>query len=272
MKELSLPFVGFERGYFLDIQSFFPKRRLIGHKILSGPCNLECYYCHRRGFLRRDLPLVTVDEIVARLRKQDDYNTVVLTGGEITLFHTAAIEIMRHLRGNGITTLFSTNGSFPDRVQQIVPFADVVKIDIKGHRSQYERVAGHQIYEAVMRSISVGCAKTNVEVRIIIHAFTEPRHIEPILQDIYKTTGMPGKITIEFQPVTDFLGIGVAEPSLERLMDMCANARPLSALTLLKHYGEKECIYRLSDGAWKLYLQKEIPLRFDWHDAESVTD
>lgn len=144
---LKIPFVGFERGYFLDIQSFFPTKQLIGHKILSSPCNIQCYYCHRKEFLNSKYPMISIDEILRNLHDLAFYNTVVVTGGEITLFYLAALEIMKQLREQGITTLFSTNGSFPDRVKRMVQYADVVKIDIKGHRSQYKRITGYDIYD-----------------------------------------------------------------------------------------------------------------------------
>jgi pyruvate-formate lyase-activating enzyme len=264
MTELSIPFVGFERGYFLDIRCFFPTKDLIGHKILSGPCNLRCYYCHRRDFIGGDYPPITIDNILTRLREQAYFNTVVLTGGEITLYHDSAIGIMKQLKSNGITTVFSTNGSFPDRVKQMVPFANVMKIDVKGYKSQYERITGYQIYDKVMQSINTGCSKTNVEVKIILHAFTQLRDIRLILEDLYNATSMPENMAIEFQLVKDFLKTGMSEPSVERMMDMCTTVGPLPTITLLKYYGENERIFRLKDGAWKLWLEKEIPLRFNW--------
>lgn len=267
MTDWCIPFVGFERAYFLDIRCFFPTQDLIGYKILSGPCNLGCYYCHRIDFLRRDYPPITINNILTRLHEQSQYNTIVITGGEITLYHSSAIAIMKQLKQDGIITVFSTNGSFPDRVRQMVSFADVMKIDIKGSKSQYERVTGYQIYDKVMQSISIGCSKTNVEVKIILHAFTQLRDIRLILEDLHNATGMPENMAIEFQLVKDFLRMGLTEPNVERMMDMCATIAPLHTLTLLKYYGpEKECIFRLRDGTWRLWLEKEIPLRFDWQD------
>ncbi len=267
MPKHEIPFVGFERGYFLDIQCFFPEKELIGHKILSGPCNVNCYYCHRVDFLYAKYPMVPIDDILNKLRNLEYYNTIVVTGGEITLFHLPALRIMKRLQHEGITTLFSTNGSFPDRVREMVPHADVVKIDIKGHKSQYERIAGKDIYDSALRSISIASRKTNVEVKLILHSYTRQEHINQILYDVYEQTGMPPNLAIEFQPVRDFLGIGIAEPYINNIMEICASAKPLPAITLLKHYGEKEHIYRLDGGGWKVFREKEIPLRFNWANS-----
>jgi len=264
MSDLRIPFVGFERGYFLDIQSFFPTKELIGHKILSAPCNLRCYYCHRRAFLESDYPMVKVNRILDALSTLDFYNTVVVTGGEITLYHEAASKIMELLGRKGITTLFSTNGAFPDRVEKMVRFSDVAKIDIKGTRSQYKRIAGQEIYDSVLRSIAIATERTKVEVKLILHYFTKPDHIDEVLGDIYECTGMPSNLAVEFQPVKDFLRSGFSEPDIDWIMNICANAKPLPAIALLKHYGEKERIYRLSDGRWDVFREKEIPLRFKW--------
>ena len=264
MPERRLPFVGFERGYFLDIQSFFPKKQLTGHKILSGPCNLRCYYCHRRDFLDCKPPMISTSKILMELHKIELYNTIVLTGGEITLHHVAGINIMKQLRRQGIITLFSTNGSFPSKVKQMLPLSNVVKIDIKGSKSQYKHITGHEVYDSVMKSIKIACNETNVEVKIILHDFTQPQHINLVLEDIYQNTGMPSNLAVEFQPVRDFLRLGIAEPDVRRMMAVCAIARPLPTITLLKHYGKKERIYRLKDGAWEVFCEKEIPLKFSW--------
>ena len=266
-----IPFVGFERGYFLDIQSFFPQKHLIGYKILSGHCNLQCYYCHRRVFLDGKYSFVSTRKILAGLSKLQFFNTIVLTGGEITLHYQAAINIMEQLRKKGITTLFSTNGSFPRRVEHMLPFADVIKIDIKGHKSQYKHITGdRKAYDFALQSIAIASEKKKVEVKLILHSFTEPIHINQVLEDIYRQTDMPPNLCIEFQPVRDFLGLGIAEPEIARTLDICARAKPLPRTTLLKHYGEKERIYRLENGRWKIFLEKEIPLRFNWDNSDPI--
>jgi len=261
-----IPFVGFERGYFLDIQSFFPKKQLIGHKILVNPCNLRCYYCHRRAFVDSKYPMTPTKEILARLRNLEFFNTIVLTGGEITLYCDAAIEIMKQLKSSGIVTLFSTNGSFPDRVRRMLPFSEVVKIDIKGERSQYKRITGQEIYDSVLKSIGVASENTKTEVKIILHCFTKPADINRILEDVHECTGMPANLAIEFQPIRDFLRLGILEPNLEKTMKMCAAASPLPSIVQLKHYGEKERIYKLENRRWEVFREKEIPLRFNWND------
>ena len=264
MSAHELPFVGFERGYFLDIQCFFPNKQLIGHKILSGPCNIRCYYCHRKDFLDKLNPLIPINKILRDLSKQAFYNTIVVTGGEITLYYEAAIKILKHLRAKGINTLFSTNGSFPSRVKEMIPFSNTVKIDVKGPKSMYKYITGFDIYSSVLQSIALAANNINVEVKILLHSFTKPNHINQILRDIFNVSGMPSNLAIEFQPVRDFLREGFYEPNVESLMNICANAYPLPAITLLKHYGEKERIYRLTNRKWEIFREKEIPLRFKW--------
>lgn len=184
MTKTALPFVGFERGYFLDIQCFFPNKILIGHKILSGPCNVKCYYCHRKNFLDQNYPLIPVHQILSELKKQKFYNTIVVTGGEITLYHDAAIEIMRKLKRHEITTLFSTNGFYPDRIKKMLPFADVIKLDIKGPNHLYRKISGKDFYKSAIESISIASKEINIEVKLILHDFTTQEHINSILNNI----------------------------------------------------------------------------------------
>jgi pyruvate-formate lyase-activating enzyme len=207
---------------------------------------------------------VPVNEILIRLRELEYYNTVVVTGGEITLHFKAAISIMNALQAEGITTLFSTNGLFPDRVTAMCQYADAVKIDIKDTRGKYRDTSGQDAYDLVMESLSNASRFTNVEFKIIIHEHTTKDDIEAILRDVKSATGFPSNVAVQFQPVRDFLNAGLIEPSINNVMMMCAEANPRPQIALLKHYGTVERIYRLIDEDWIVFREKEIPLRFDW--------
>ncbi len=269
MTDHHLPFVDFERGYFLDIKCFFPNKKLIGHKILSGSCNVNCYYCHRIDFLNKSYPLIPVGTILSKLKEQKYYNTIVVTGGEITLYYEAAIAIMKQLKKQNITTLFSSNGFYPDRIEKMLPFADVVKLDIKGPNELYKKISGKDFYNSAIESISIAAKKVNIEVKLILHQFTTQQHINSILEDIYRATGMPQNLAIEYQPVRDFLNIGLPEPKISEIMEMCLNARPCPEISLLKYYGEKERIYRKQGNDWIVFKEKEIPLRFNWNEKST---
>jgi len=266
MRELEpgFPLIGIERGYFLDIQHFFGERKLLGFKVLCAPCNLRCYYCHRSPFIGKGVRAMTHDEVVREIEKWSPYNIMTFTGGEITLVAEPTAALMDSLRSSEVSVLFSTNGVLSDKVEYLTKHANLVKIDVKGSERLYDRVAGLPVYRRVMESVGICAARLPTEVKVLLHSFTEQEDIESVLRDLKAVTGFPDNLIVEFQLVKDFLGLGIEEPNGQRIRKICSRVSPLPEAVLLKEYGSEEVIEELTDGEWRLYRKKEIPLRFNW--------
>jgi pyruvate-formate lyase-activating enzyme len=268
-KEMYFPYVGIERGYFLDVQHFFGDKKLVGFKVLTSVCNFKCYYCHRKSFLYDTNNILTVDQVLSEMKKWEPYNIVTLTGGEITLVAKPAAKIMDVLRSRNVNTVFSTNGYLTEEVDFLTKHADIVKIDIKGSRKTYNIVTGIDGYKKTMESIGICSSRLNTEVKILLHSFTTEDDILSILKDLKDITNYPDNLIIEFQLIKNFLHENIQEPDTNKMMNICKKAYPLPETVLLKHYGTEEVIYKLLNGEWVKYRKKEIPLKFNWNEHKN---
>jgi len=267
------PYLGIERGYFLDIQHFFGEKKLHGFKVLCSICNLSCYYCHRLPFLRTYSRLLSASNVLDEMESWKPFNIVTLTGGEVTLVSVAAAQIMDILESRGVTTLFSTNGVLCNKVDYLTRHASLVKIDVKGSRRLYEKITGNNCYDQVLQSVQVCVDRLRTEVKILLHSFSDESDILSVLKDLEAATGFPDNMIVEFQLIRDFLRQGIEEPDAEKFKKICSKARPLPSTVLLKHYGDEEIIYKLVEGRWDLYRKKEVPLKFSWKtETESAGD
>jgi len=268
--EMNFPYVGIERGYFLDIQHFFGEKKLVGFKVLTSVCNFKCYYCHREPFLYNDSNMLTVNQVLSEMKKWEPYNIVTLTGGEITLVAEPAVKIMDALKLRDVNTVFSTNGYLTEKVDFLTKHADVVKIDVKCSRKTYKNVTGINGYEKAMESVGICSSRLDTEVKLLLHSFTTEDDILSILKDLKDTTNYPSNLIIEFQLIKDFLHKNIQEPDANKMMDICKKTYPLPETVLLKHYGTEEVIYKLLNGEWVVYRKKEIPLIFNWEKTNII--
>ena len=116
---------GFEAVTLVD----FPG--VIASVVFTSGCNLRCRFCHNpelalgRGGDR-------TAEFLAYI-KTARVDGVSVTGGE-PLLHDDLAEFLKHIKSLGLKVKLDTNGSFPDRLRNILAekLADYVALDVKG--------------------------------------------------------------------------------------------------------------------------------------------
>ena len=114
--------------------------------VFTEQCNLRCPFCHNADLVMStadELPLGR-DEIISYLRSRSKVlDGVCVTGGE-PLLHGELPAFMGRVRELGFAVKLDTNGSFPDRLQEILSagLADYVAMDIKNAPAKYAETAG----------------------------------------------------------------------------------------------------------------------------------
>ncbi len=115
--------------------------------VFTAGCNLRCPFCHNAGLVvPEQLPAEALDpeEVLAFLKKRRGVlDGVCITGGE-PLLHPETPEFMKKLRDLGYRVKLDTNGSFPERLGEVIRdgLADYVAMDIKNGPSRYAETAG----------------------------------------------------------------------------------------------------------------------------------
>ena len=114
--------------------------------IFTAGCNMRCPFCHNSRLVinpEKESEL-SVDEVLSFLKKrQGILDGVVITGGE-PLLQSDIKELIIRIRELGYPVKIDTNGTFPDRLKELVNegLVDYVAMDIKNSPELYGETVG----------------------------------------------------------------------------------------------------------------------------------
>lgn len=114
--------------------------------VFTGGCNMRCPFCHNS-------PLVLEPDASSPFTEQDVFDLlkkrkgildgVAVTGGEPLLQRDLA-RFLARVKDEGFLVKLDTNGSFPDRLAELLDagLVDYVAVDIKNSREKYPLTCG----------------------------------------------------------------------------------------------------------------------------------
>ena len=117
--------------------------------LFTAGCNFRCPWCHNAGLV---LPeemadrLIESEEVLSFLEKRKGVlDGVCVTGGE-PLLQAELPDFLRRVKDLGYRVKLDTNGSFPERLEELVreKLVDRVAMDIKNGPSRYAGTVGLQ--------------------------------------------------------------------------------------------------------------------------------
>ena len=128
--------------------------------VFLGSCNFRCPFCHNALLVTRESENcggMTEDEFFTFLKKRKGIlDGVCVTGGE-PLLTEEVIDFIRKIKDIGYKVKLDTNGSFPERLKDIVNagLVDYVAMDIKNSFDKYALTVGIDGYntENIQKSI-----------------------------------------------------------------------------------------------------------------------
>ena len=114
--------------------------------VFTGGCNFRCPFCHNSALVLPELMDKNnmADKVLSFLEKRRGVlDGVAVTGGE-PLLHADMPEFLAKIRAMGYKIKLDTNGSFPDRLIEIVEagLVDRVAMDIKNPPELYAQTVG----------------------------------------------------------------------------------------------------------------------------------
>jgi pyruvate formate lyase activating enzyme len=130
-----MKFSGIQKTSLID----FPNR--IASVLFTPGCNLRCPFCHNWRIVVDPKPPFLQEEAVFKLlegrRKYVD--AVVVTGGEPTM-HKEVPKFLKKLKEKGFAVKLDTNGFYPQVLEECLPYADYVALDVKTSLDKYARL------------------------------------------------------------------------------------------------------------------------------------
>lgn len=112
-----------------------------------GGCNFRCPFCHNAALVRGEGENISEEEFFNFLRRREGIiDGVAITGGE-PLMREGMPDFMRRIKEAGFLVKLDTNGSYPERLREIINagLCDYVAMDIKSSPEGYDRVAGCKV-------------------------------------------------------------------------------------------------------------------------------
>lgn len=135
-------------------------------------CNMACAYCHNPDLVTGAFKRLPSDSIERFLTsRQGLLEGVVLSGGECTL-SSALPWLCRKLKAKGFKVKIDTNGSRPERLEELLNegLVDFIALDFKAPPSKYMPITGLKNWALFERSLRmVVKAGIGREIRTTVH-------------------------------------------------------------------------------------------------------
>ena len=131
---------GLQKTTLLD----FPDR--VACTVFTGGCNFRCPFCHNAALVLTPAIVEDISEEAFFFflgKRKGILDGVCITGGE-PLLQKDIIPFIEKIRHEGFAVKLDTNGSFPDKLKDIVSknLIDYIAMDIKNSEEKYAFTAG----------------------------------------------------------------------------------------------------------------------------------
>lgn len=127
-------------------------------------CNFRCGFCHNPDLVIKDFKGgFDEEDVLGFLKKRiGKLDAVCITGGEPLM--SLDFDFVRKIKELGYKVKIDTNGSFPNRLREMIDLGlvDYIAMDIKGGKESYSKIA----------NVSVDLEKIEESIKII-HKFGE---------------------------------------------------------------------------------------------------
>lgn len=192
--------------------------------VFTSGCNFRCPFCHNSPLLSPlpDEECFDTEEFFAYLEKRKGIlDGVAITGGEPLLQNDIA-QFIRRIKSLGLKVKLDTNGSFPDRLEELISekLIDYIAMDVKSPLSSYKKVAGTDRYlNEIVKSIAlIKGSGTEYEFRTTV---VKELHAPEDMEEIGKLIEGAEKYFIQvYKDTENVLEDGLSAPSEQELYKM----------------------------------------------------
>lgn len=124
--------------------------------VFTQGCNFRCGYCHNPELIVMKEPALTEPAFFEFLKtRTGKLDGVVITGGEPCL-QKDLIDFIKTIKQMGFLVKLDSNGTFPEKIQEALPFLDYIAMDIKAPLEKYSLVTNSAINpDKIKESINI---------------------------------------------------------------------------------------------------------------------
>ncbi len=188
-------------------------------------CNMKCAYCDEpeTSFVPESEASYTVktagqllEEVDVLEQREGPHHSISFTGGEPLLHTDFLLPLASTLKDRGFRLYLETNGTLPERLQQILSYIDIIAMDVKPPSSTQDR----PFWEAHRRFLEIG-QEREIFVKIVVTPQTRREELERAFVMVAEVNAA---IPLVLQPVTPS-GQVTEAVSDEKLFEFSAVAR-----------------------------------------------
>lgn len=194
-------------------------------------CNMACHYCDTdyRGPYVEYSPGRLSSEVKRLISTEGPFHAVSLTGGEPLLWHRFLRRWLPWLKDEGQSAYLETNGTLPEALAELLPWLDIVAMDIKPPSATADRPqwAAHErflrlAWEGLPASGADGPMRPSVFVKVVVTRDTEGPELEQAVQLV---RSVDRSIPLVLQPVTPWgrVSEGPTQEQLARWVHMAGD-------------------------------------------------
>ena len=117
--------------------------------VFTTGCNYRCPFCHNAALVTHPSEQVSVDDVLEFLKKRRGVLQGVCVSGGEPLLQPDTPELLAQIRNLGYSVKLDTNGSFPERLRQVVEagLVDYVAMDVKNSPAAYGETVGREDFD-----------------------------------------------------------------------------------------------------------------------------
>lgn len=221
---------GYQKMTLLD----YPGR--VAATVFCGGCDLRCPFCHNASLVKtpRQVPSREAEVLTYLEKRKGLLDGVCVTGGE-PLLQADLEQFLMRLKELGYSVKLDTNGSQPNRLQQILDsgLVDKVAMDVKSAPQGYQAATGTAVDPAVFLQSMELIKKSSVE-REFRTTLVKGIHQATLVEEAAALVGDQPYFLQNFKDSGDILGGSFAPFSPEELEDFLQRARKFAPLTQLR--------------------------------------
>lgn len=148
--------------------------RKLACTIFTHGCNFQCGFCHNPELvlekIREEIPKREILDFLDKRKNKLD--GVCITGGEPLInFDDSDKEFLREIRKKGFAVKIDTNGSFPEKLKELLEenLVDFIAMDIKSDRENYDKTTNTNVnLKKIEESILLVASACDYEFRTTV--------------------------------------------------------------------------------------------------------
>lgn len=161
-------------------------------------CSMACRYCDTdyRGPYQEVTQAALLGEVEEFVRRDGPFHAVSLTGGEPLLWVRFLRDWLPRLKALSQTTYLETNGTLPASLEELLPWTDIVAMDLKPPSATGDRPFWQE-HELFLRKAHE--AGRDVFVKVVVTEKTEDLEVDRACRLV---ASVNREIPLVLQPVT----------------------------------------------------------------------